>query len=381
MKRIVLLGASGSIGTQTLELIERYPQHFSLYGVSGHRRVSKMKAIVERYAPEHVIMPENVCAAFGPDCVPLKRLPAFIEATPEDVVIVNALVGTAGLEPSVVALEQGRTVLLANKESLVSGGALIAKTLEEKGGTLIPIDSEHSALRVLLKGRDIADVERLVITASGGALRDTPLDELASATQEAVLAHPSWKMGAKVTVDSATMMNKVFEIIEAHWLFSMPYERLDAVLHKESVVHAFAHFRDGNVTAHVGPADMRIPILTALQGEKTLEHPVAFRVEDIASLRFEPLDEARYPLYRTGLRSAKKGGFAPVVLNAANEAVVSLFLRGDIAYGAMPGIIEQCLSTYEFSPPMTLDNILDVDRRVKADVMKTYAKGDDHDSS
>ncbi len=372
MKKIQLLGATGSIGKQALEIIEEFREQFSLQAVSARNSVKTVLEILSRHEVEMVSMakkheetikrayPEVAFYALEEDGL------ETIANTENDTVLLNALVGSVGLPPTLRAIERGKDVLLANKETLVVGGPLIREALETSNSSLIPIDSEHAALRECLRGSDIDDVERLVITASGGSFRNLAKKDLENVTQEDALKHPNWSMGAKITIDSATMMNKVFEIIEAHYLFDMPYEKIEAVLHKESVLHGLVQFNDGNVLAHLGPSDMRIPILSAMQGSKRMPFPTLFDLATLGTLHFEPIDTERYSLFDLGLAVAKQGGLHVVTLNAANEVAVQLFLEEKISFLEIESLIKKALNHYTNDNHLTLEKILEHDRNVRA---------------
>ncbi len=383
MKDIQLLGATGSIGTQTVEIIEEFPHDFRLQAVSARDSVSKILEIAKRHDVGTVVMAEKHRKALEralPDCTFLSLEEGGLEAvarSDKDAVLVNALVGSAGLPPTLAAAESGKDVLLANKESLVVGGELIKAAMRRTGAKIVPIDSEHSALAGILAGNRIEDVEKLVITASGGSLRHLDKDELEDVSPKDALKHPNWQMGAKITIDSATMMNKVFEVIEAHHLFDVPYERIEAILHEESVVHALVHFKDGNVLAHMGPADMRIPILTALQGGERKAHRSLFDLTRIGTLHFALIDSGRYPLFDLGLAVAKKGGLHTVTLNAANEAAVALFLAERISFREIETLIKKALDHFRNDNHLTLEKILSHDalvRKFLEDIVKQKVK-------
>ncbi len=371
MKRIQLLGASGSIGTQVLEIVEEFPEQFSLQAVTAKSSVKTVLEILSRHDVEMVSMAEEheetIKRAY-PDIKFYALEKGGLEtiaASEDEAVVLNALVGSVGLAPTLRAIERNKDVLLANKETLVVGGSLIREALKASESSLIPIDSEHAALRECLRGSDVEDVEKLVITASGGSFRDLDKKALENVTKEDALKHPNWVMGAKITIDSATMMNKVFEIIEAHYLFDMPYENIEAVLHKESVVHGLVQFKDGNVLAHMGPSDMRIPILAALQGAKRMSFPTLFDLTSVGTLHFEAIDGERYSLFDLGLAVAKQGGLHVVTLNAANEVAVRLFLEDKISFLEIETLIKRALDHFQNDNHLTLDKIVEHDQRVR----------------
>ncbi len=378
MKSVVLLGATGSIGEQTLEIIEQYPERFKLVAATANHSVKALEAIVHKHDIKIVAIAESHVAAFDDrQCYSATNLDQLINDLEDDVVVVNALVGAVGLKPTMAALKRGFDVLLANKETLVVGGAVIMPLLKESSAKLIPIDSEHSALAQCLRGSRVEDVDKVVITASGGSFRDLDKAALENVTVKDALKHPNWSMGAKITIDSATMMNKVFEVIEAHYLFDLPYHKIEAVLHRESIVHGMVHFVDGNVLMHAGPADMRIPILSALEGDLIrLPYRSVFDITKIKSLSFETIDPIRYSLFDLGIAVARKEGLHTVTMNAANEVAVALFLEGKIAFNAIEEIITDCLLAFDNGYEISLDAILQLDAQVRAYVEKKYMDGE-----
>lgn len=374
MKRIQLLGATGSIGLQTIEIVEEYPESFSLTAITAHQNIDTVMEILKRHTStiETVVIAKQHCERIqqdypGIDCIALEEDGLLkLVRNGKDSIVLNALVGSVGLSPTLAAIKTNKDVLLANKESLVAGGPLIKEALEHSSSKLIPIDSEHSALKECMHGRDPRDVERMVITASGGSFRDKKKSELENVTVDDALKHPNWSMGAKITIDSATMMNKVFEVIEAHYLFDVPYDRIDAIIHRQSQVHALVQFKDGNVLAHMGPADMRIAILTALQGESRHRYRTLFDLTKIGRLDFEAIDRDRYSLFDLGIAVAKAGGIHPVTLNAANEAAVARFLNREISFNAIERLIKDALSHFENHKALSLQTILEHETAVKA---------------
>ncbi|HLR24471.1 MAG TPA: 1-deoxy-D-xylulose-5-phosphate reductoisomerase [Fodinibius sp.] len=373
-KKIVILGSTGSVGTQTLEVIRRHPERFEILALSCNASWQKMAEQINEFAPAFALLADekyhqklaeqlnhgDTNLLTGPK--DLLELASLEEAD----VVLNALVGFAGFEPTIEALKSGNKVALANKESLVVGGALIRDLIGKKSDQLVPVDSEHSAMLQCLVGESIEDVEKLIITASGGPFRDWPLEQMPQITVEDALDHPNWSMGAKITVDSATMMNKGLEIIEAHWLFDIPMERIEAVIHPQSVIHSVISFVDGSSKAQLGPPTMQVPILYALS------HPERFPLEaprlswsEAFNLSFEPMDYNRFPCLALALEAAHAGGLAPAILNAANEVAVNRFLKREISYIQIPVIIESCLSRLNNSDAITLETIKTTDRKAR----------------
>lgn len=363
---VVVLGATGSIGRQTIEVAERLGRpvvglaagHVSdaLIGVAAAHPDAAIA--VANPAESHDLPPTLAGRiAFGPDAV--LELAGIPGAT-----VVNGIVGSAGLPPTLAALAAGNEVALANKESLVAGGPLVAAALE-RGGSLIPVDSEHSAIWQCLAGEDAATVARLIVTASGGPFRGRTATELETVTPAEALAHPTWEMGPRITIDSATLMNKAFEVIEAHWLFSIPYDRIDVVVHPQSFVHSLVEFIDGTVKAEVGPPDMRKPIQYALThpGRRPAPHPAVDLVG--RTLTFETPDRAVFPCLELGYEAGRRGGVATAVLNAADEVAVEAFLDGTIPFPAIARVVERTLDGFPEREPTSLDDVLDADREAR----------------
>jgi 1-deoxy-D-xylulose-5-phosphate reductoisomerase len=351
MKRVLVLGSTGSIGTQALDVIERAgPEAFELVGLSAGSQHEPLIAQAEAHGVTRVALSEPDAAARageawtggevlgGPE-----GLVRLVVESGADLVL-NAIVGSAGLGPTIVALTEGIDVALANKESLVVGGELVMALAEATGAALIPVDSEHSALHQLLGSERPGTVDRLVITASGGPFRGRAAADLADVTVDQALEHPTWAMGGKITIDSATLMNKGLEVIEAHHLFGTPYERIDVVVHPQSIVHALVTLCDGASLAHLGHPDMRVPIAYALHHPERVDVPVpALDLAEVGALTFEPPDLQAFPCLRIAREAAADGGTAPCVLNAANEVAVHAFLEGRLGFMGIPAVIEATL--------------------------------------
>ncbi|MFH5881541.1 MAG: 1-deoxy-D-xylulose-5-phosphate reductoisomerase [Candidatus Izemoplasmataceae bacterium] len=381
MKKVVILGASGSIGRQAIDIINEYPNAFKLIGVTANHSVEQLISICEGHEVEYLALNKQYEDVIK-EALPLvtffstESLTDFIEALPNETVIINALVGSVGLAPTISAIKRDFDILLANKETLVVGGEIIKPLLKSSKSKLIPIDSEHSALAQCLQGHKLDDVEKIIITASGGSFRDLSKEALKQVTVEDALKHPNWSMGAKITIDSATMMNKVFEVIEAHYLFDLDYSQIEAIIHKESVIHGMVYYKDGNVLAHLGPSDMHIPILTALQGVTRLKYPSLFDLTKFHTLHFEAIDPFKYPLFDLGMSVAKKKGLHIVTLNAANEEAVALFLNKKIPFLEIETIIIECLNHFDQSNHLTLEKILAHDQAVRKFVHDKYLDGE-----
>ena len=349
-RRLLILGSTGSIGTQALDVVSR-AEALEVVGLSAERSWEGLVAQADALGVRRIALADPDAGAraaeawtggevfTGPEG--LVRL--VLESEPD--LVLNALVGSAGLGPTVAALGEGVDLALANKESLVVGGELVMALAEATGATILPVDSEHSALHQLIAGERPGTVERLVLTASGGPFRGRRRAELAGVTPQEALRHPTWEMGGKITIDSATLMNKGLELIEAHHLFGTPYERIDVVVHPQSIVHAMVRLCDGASLAHLGHPDMRVPIAYALHHPERVDVPVrALDLAEAGELTFEAPDEDAFPCLRLAREAAAAGGTAPCVLNAANEVAVHAFLDGRMAFLDIPAVIEDALA-------------------------------------
>ncbi len=373
MLGLVILGATGSIGQQTLEVLDylnKKGEKYKLIGVSCHRRTELLTAIIERYRPALAVVTDeeagrqlqksSLTGATEIITGPL-GLKDLIEAPDVDIVV-NALVGIAGLEPSIAALKANKKLALANKESLVTGGALLKKILAEKKGVLLPVDSEHSALWQLLQAENRQAVKKLILTASGGPFRQLAREEFASITPTKALRHPTWDMGGKISIDSATLMNKALEVIEAHWLFDFPYDKIDVIVHPESIVHSFVELADNSLLAHLGTADMKMPILYALTYPQRQEGTCkALSLSEQACLTFEAPRWDDFPALRLGFEAGRAGGTMPVVLNGVNEVAVAAFLKGQISFTDITLYVEKIMARHDKKEGEDLETILAAD--------------------
>jgi 1-deoxy-D-xylulose-5-phosphate reductoisomerase len=370
-KRLLILGATGSIGSQALDVCESSDE-LELVGLSAERSWEVLIEQARAHDVGRIALAEEHAAARaseawtdgqvlgGPEG--LVRLVVESEAD----LVLNALVGSAGLGPTVATLGEGIDLALANKESLVVGGELVTALAEATGAQIIPVDSEHTALHQLLAGQPPGSVERLTITASGGPFRGRRREELQDVTVKEALAHPTWAMGGKITIDSATLMNKGLELMEAHHLFGTPYERIDVVVHPQSLIHGLVQMADGAMLAHLGPPDMRIAISYALHGGESVELPVvALDLPAVGALTFEVVDLDAFPCLRIAREAALEGGTAPCVLNAANEIAVHAFLEGSLRFLAIPSVIEQTLSQLGSEPVRAFESLYEADREAR----------------
>jgi 1-deoxy-D-xylulose-5-phosphate reductoisomerase len=372
-RRLLILGSTGSIGTQALDVVGRSDGAFELVGLSAQGSWEQVVEQAAKHGVTRVALTDPVAAAraqeawtdgevlAGPEG--LVRLVIESEAD----LVLNALVGSAGLGPTVAALGEGIDLALANKESLVVGGELVMALAEATGAQVIPVDSEHSALHQLLTAERPGTVDKLVLTASGGPFRGRTKAELESVTVEQALAHPTWAMGGKITVDSATLMNKGLEVIEAHHLFGTPYERIDVVVHPQSIVHSYVLLCDGASLAHLGYPDMRVPIAYALHHPDRVDLPVRpLDLAEVGSLTFEPVDVHAFPALALARDAAVAGGTAPCILNAANEIAVHAFLAGRLPFLGIPAVIEDTLATLPAQPVRAFETLYDADREARA---------------
>ncbi len=379
-QRLLILGSTGSIGTQALDVCARETEQFELVGLSAKH---SWEALVEQarahgvrrvaLADEHAAARASEAWTDGEVLGGAEGLVRLVVESDADLVL-NALVGSAGLGPTVATLGEGIDLALANKESLVVGGELVSALAEATGAQIVPVDSEHTALHQLIAGQPPGAVERLTITASGGPFRGRTRAQLEGVTVEQALAHPTWAMGGKITIDSATMMNKGLELMEAHHLFGVPYERIDVLVHPQSLVHGLIQLADGAMLAHLGPRDMRVAISYALHGGESMGLAIApLDLAAIGTLTFEPVDLDAFPCLRLAREAARAGGTAPCVLNAANEIAVHAFLEGRLAFNAIAETIEHTLSELPSEPVRAFESLYEADRQARAVACETVA--------
>jgi 1-deoxy-D-xylulose-5-phosphate reductoisomerase len=378
VKIVTVLGATGSVGRRTLDLLARFPREFRVGGLAARgSNLSLLAEQVRTHRPSVVALGDpravdGLARLLPPPRPELLAGPEGLDAVAGQVtadVVVSALVGAAGLVPTLAAIRAGRTVALANKEPLVMAGALMTRAAAEHGARLLPVDSEHSAIFQCLAGASAGEVRRLVLTASGGPFRGWSREALETATAEQALRHPTWRMGAKITIDSATLMNKGLEIIEAHWLFGVPLERIDVVVHPQSIVHSMVEFIDRSLLAQLGMPDMGIPILYALSYPDRLAGPAPrLDLVRVGALTFEAPDEAAFPCLGLARQAGHAGGAAPLVMNAANEVAVAAFLEGRCGFLDIPRLIAASLDAHAGSPADDLDACLGLDAVVRRQV-------------
>jgi 1-deoxy-D-xylulose-5-phosphate reductoisomerase len=383
MKGLAILGSTGSIGQNVLRVVDAFPGRFSVAALAAGGNVSVLAEQVARHRPRVVSVKDDAALAELGRLVDLSSVRAvtgvagMVEvATCEGAsMVVAAAVGAVGLVPTYRALQAGRDVALANKETLVMAGELMLARARETGARLLPIDSEHCALHQCLEGRSPSDVRRLLLTASGGPFRNRPRESFASVTREEALAHPTWRMGPKITIDSATLMNKGLEVIEARWLFGMEAGKIEVLIHPQSVVHSMVELVDGTVLAQLGVTDMRMPIQYALSHPEKWEAPIAgMDFSRAMSLEFAPPDRERFPCLGLAYRALEAAGTAPAALNAANEEAVAAFLDGRAPFLAIPETIQEVLEREPRTAASTLEAVLEADRRAREHAREALAR-------
>ncbi|WP_108669659.1 1-deoxy-D-xylulose-5-phosphate reductoisomerase [Peribacillus acanthi] len=382
MKKISLLGATGSIGRQTVDVVKQHPQHFKITAFAVGRNLDLAKQWVLDLKPELVsVQTKDDCELLKTEFghLPTKfvhGMDGLVEVAvfADSDILVNAVIGSVGLYPTLKAIEAKKDIALANKETLVTAGHLVMEAANKHGVKLLPVDSEHSAIFQALQGENSKNIESLIITASGGSFRDRTREELKDVTVEQALNHPNWSMGAKITIDSATMMNKGLEVIEAHWLFNIPYEKIQVLLHKESIIHSMVQFHDSSVMAQLGTPDMRVPIQYALSYPDRIPHEAKrLDLSEIAKLHFNSMNFERYPCLRYAYEAGKTGGTLPTVLNAANEVAVEHFLNGKILFLEIEELIERTMESHQTIFQPDLETILEVDKEARS-ITQSFVK-------
>ena len=374
-KRLAILGSTGSIGLSALDVVGSRPDDFEIVSLTAARSVEALASQIQAFRPKLAAV---ATAGAAKELKGLLKLDTgvkivhgaegYLEAAAgcgADMVL-SAMVGAAGLMPTLAAVKSGADIALANKETLVAGGELVMDAARQSGSAILPVDSEHSAIFQCLMAGDPADVARIWLTASGGPFRKASTERMAKVTPEMALDHPNWSMGPKITIDSATLMNKGLEVIEAHWLFDQPYENIRVVVHPQSMVHSMVEFVDGNFMAQLGPPDMRLPIAVALSHPRRYSVP-ARRLDPLAmgTLTFEEPDFERFPALGLAFEAGRAGGLAPAVLNAANEVAVARFLAGGIGFLDIPACVEQVLHNHEGGPAGSVGAVLEADRKAR----------------
>ena len=372
MKKIALLGSTGSIGVSTLKLAESDPEKYKIVALSAGRNRDLLLRQIEAFRPTSVAVLEESLANEVRYSLPADNAPevffgteGFVRlATLEGVdTVVSAMTGAAGLVPTYKAIKAGKDIALANKETMVMAGQLVMAEAKKRGISILPIDSEHSAILQSLKGHMQEDVKRVILTASGGPFRDMSLDEMRNVTAAQALRHPNWSMGPKITIDSATMMNKGLEVIEAKWLFGLKMDQIDILIHPQSILHSMVEYRDGSIIGQLGIPDMTIPISYALSYPRHIHNSLPpLDLEKVGGLSFERPDMKRFKCLSLALKAAKKGGTMPVVLNGANEIAVDAFLNGKIGFLDIPDLIEKTMDVHTYEPVETIEAVMAADR-------------------
>ncbi|WP_446899508.1 1-deoxy-D-xylulose-5-phosphate reductoisomerase [Clostridium sp. LBM24168] len=385
MKKVSILGATGSIGTQTLDVIRNDRKNFKLIGVSAKKNIQKLIKIIDEFHPVYVVLSDkiaysklieycsnknlNIEILFG-----IEGLNTIVSLKEVDIVV-TSVVGIVGLIPTLKAARAGKTIALANKETLVSGGKIVVEEVKKYNAKIVPVDSEHGAIFQCLRGNEGQCVSKLLLTASGGPFRGKKRNDLVDVTVQEALNHPKWSMGRKLTIDSATLMNKGLEVIEAHWLFNIPYEEIQVVVHPESIIHSMVEYIDGSVIAQLGSTDMRLPIQYALNYPER-RYAIADRLDfyKLSELHFDRPDMDTFKPLKFAYEAGKSGGTMPAILNCANEIAVSMFLEGRIRFLDIMDILEDCMNKFEKKDDYKLDDILELNIKVKEYVRLKYCK-------
>lgn len=366
---VSLLGCTGSVGQSALAVLDRHRERFKVVALAAHRNAVELDAQCKRFEPQLAALVDPV-AGNGVAANWLKGSEGLIAAAthPDADVVLNAVVGAAGLEATLAALKAGKRLALANKESLVAGGPLVLDALKHGGGQMTPVDSEHSAILQCLRGAKDKEVRRLILTASGGPFRSHTQAQLERVTREDALRHPTWDMGAKISIDSATLANKALEVIEAHFFFGIDYDRIEVVVHPQSIIHSMVEFVDGSVLAQMGFPDMELPILYAMTHPDRIEDAGTRRFDPVAAgtLTFEPVDPQRFGAFWLGIQAGRTGGTAPAVYNAANEVAVAAFLAGDLTFSGIPDVISAALDSHNNRSADSLETVLAADAEARA---------------
>ena len=373
MKRISLLGSTGSIGTQTLDVVRAQPKSFQIVALAAYENDILLEEQILEFEPELAVLVDldaanRLRSRYTGKTEILSGTEGLLQVACMDSadVVLTALVGFAGLEPTLAAIEAGKDIAIANKETLVAAGELVTAKAKEKGVQLLPVDSEHSAIFQALQGNKTSAIEKLIVTASGGALRDWTKEEISQAALKDVLNHPNWSMGAKVTIDSASLANKGLEVIEAHWLFGIPYDQIEVVVHPQSIIHSAIQYKDGSVIAQLGVPDMKLPILYALSWPERFETEwPRFSFFDYPELTFRKPDLERFPALRLAFQAGRAGGTAGCIFNGANEEAVHQFRQGKISFVKISELIEGALNSIEVQKADQLETIRNADEKTR----------------
>lgn len=381
-KKISILGSTGSIGLSTIDLVDRHPDKYEVVGLAAGSNIDVLKSQIEKLKPQLVSVKseddlQKLRTLVGSNTVEIMHGTEgarAVAALNDAEMVVSAIVGAAGLLPTLEAIQKGKTIGLANKESMVIAGELMRKEAAKNKVTILPVDSEHSALFQCLEGHRIKDIHRLILTASGGPFLHKPKEDFNQITVQEALKHPNWDMGAKITIDSATMMNKGLEVMEARWLFDLPVEKIDICVHPQSIIHSMVEYIDGSVISQMGVPDMKVPIAYALSYPERIETGVPFlNLFEQRELTFFEPDFKKFPCLQIAYDVAKKGKTYPAVLNAANEEVVDAFLKEKISFVSIPGYIDQTIQAHKAFDVKSLEDILEADRWAREFTRKSLA--------
>lgn len=371
MKTIIILGSTGSIGTNTLDIVQRFPGEFRVAGLTAGNNIDKLEEQIRTFKPRVVAVSQEAaagtlrqrCAGLPVEILSGEAGIAQVASLPEAELVISAIVGAAGLVPTLTAIRSGKQIALANKEPMVMAGKLMQEEARKYGVRIFPVDSEHSAIFQSLEGHRLEDVRRLILTASGGALWTMTKDELQHVTPERALKHPNWKMGSKITIDSATLMNKGLEVVEARWLFDIPESRIEVMVHRESIIHSLVEYEDRSMIAQLGLPDMRTPISYAMRYPERLPLDLpSLDLTEISTLNFCKPDHDRFPCLNLGYESLRTGGTMPATMNAANEIAVDAFLNGGIRFTEIAEVIRQTMDAHVPQTVATLEDALEADR-------------------
>lgn len=376
MINISIIGVTGSIGTQAIDLIRLNKDKYNIVGVSAHKNVAKLMEIIEEFSVNHAAVTDkesyntiiNILKEKNIKCNVYYGIEGLtkISTIPEAQTVLTSVVGMVGLVPTIEAIRAGKNIALANKETLVVAGEIVTQEAKKYNVKILPVDSEHSAIFQCLQGNDMNSLSKILLTASGGPFRGKSYEDLSNVTLEEALKHPKWNMGKKITIDSATLMNKGLEVIEAHWLFNCPYDSIEVIVHPESIIHSMVQYTDGSVIAQLGMPDMILPIQYAFNypnREKCFVKELD--LFQIGSLTFEKPNRSVFKCLDLAYEAGKKGHFYPTILNAANEAAVDLFLKKQISFINIPEFIEDALGTFSYSEPLSVSKIIEADKEVK----------------
>ncbi|WBW94826.1 1-deoxy-D-xylulose-5-phosphate reductoisomerase [Oceanirhabdus sp. W0125-5] len=386
MKNIGIIGATGSIGSQTIEVLRENREAFNLTSISAHSNYKKTIEIIDEFSPEVVVVTEEKAYGIIKDYCKEhnKKIDLYsgvnalekVSEIKENDILVTSVVGMVGLKPTMKAIENGTTIALANKETLVAGGIHVMEAARKGNVDILPVDSEHNALFQCLQGEKKQDIKRLHITASGGPFRGRKKEELINITPEDAVRHPKWNMGMKISVDSSTLMNKGLEVIEAHWLYGVDYDKINVVVHPESIIHSMVEYKDNSVIAQLSNPDMKLPIQYALTYPERIDCNIKeLNLFDVGQLTFLKPDTETFDCLKLAYQAGKAGGNAGVILNTSNEVAVDLFLKGSIKYLEINEIVERCLNNYEYMSKPSLDDIIHIDKRIRKDLYDLYLGG------